>query len=64
MFSPRIRIGITGDPNLQITSLDFTRNSLLKKVSPEQAHKPGNTVRTAVQLCNANGVYCTVVRHA
>jgi hypothetical protein len=43
------RTGITGEPNLQITSMDFTRNLLLKKVSPEPAHKPGNTVRTAVQ---------------
>ena len=34
MFSPRIRTGITSEPNLQITSLDFTRNLLLKKVSP------------------------------
>jgi hypothetical protein len=47
-FSPRIRTSITGGPNLQNTGLAFTRNLLLKKVSPEPAHKPGNTVRTAV----------------
>jgi hypothetical protein len=35
-------------PNLQLTGLGFTRNLLLKKVSPEPAHKPGDTVRTAV----------------
>ena len=47
-FRPRIRTGIAGRPNLQLTGLAFTRNALLKKVSPEPAHKPGNTVRTAV----------------
>ena len=47
-FSPRIRSGIAGGPNLQMTGMAFTRNSLLKKVSSEPAHKPGNTVRTAV----------------
>ena len=47
-FSPRIRTGIAGGPNLQITGLAFTRNSLLKKVSPEPAHEPGDTMRTAV----------------
>ena len=47
-FSPRIRTGIAAGPNLQLTGLGFTRNLLLKKVSREPAHKPGDTVRTAV----------------
>ena len=65
-FSPRIRTGITGGPNLQITGLAFTRNSLLKKVSPEPAHKPGNTVRTAVHrewcVLHSRAVY--IARHS
>jgi len=65
-FSPRIRTGIAGGPNLQITGLAFTRNSLLKKVSPEPAHKPGNTVRTAVHrewcVLHSRAVY--IARHS
>ena len=47
-FSPRIRTGIAAGPNLQLIGLGFTRNLLLKKASPEPAHKPGDTVRTGV----------------
>ena len=65
-FSPRIRTGITGGPNLQITGLAFTRNSLLKKVSPEPAHKPGNTVRTAVhrEWCVLHSRAVCIARHS
>jgi hypothetical protein len=42
MFSPRIRTGITGEPNLQITSLDFTRNYLIiKKGQPRTGAQAG-----------------------
>ena len=47
-FSTRIRTGIAAGPNLQLTGLGFTQNSLLKMVSLEPAHKPCDTVRTAV----------------
>ena len=65
-FSPRIRAGITGGPNLQITGLAFTRNSLLKKVSPEPAHKPGNTVRTSVhcEWCVLHSRAVCIARHS
>jgi hypothetical protein len=64
-FSPRIRTGITSGPNLQIPSLAFTRNSLLKKVSPEPAHKLGNTVRTAVhrEWCVLHSRAICIARH-
>jgi hypothetical protein len=64
-FSPRIRTGITGGPNLQITGLAFTRNSLLQKVSPELAHKPGNTVRTSVhrEWCVLHSRAVCIARH-
>ena len=37
-FSPRIRTGIAAGPNLQLIGLGFTRNLLLKKVSPDRQH--------------------------
>ena len=64
-FSPRIRTGIAAGPNLQLAGLGFTRNLLLKKVSREPAHKPGDTVRTAscvsrmVRTAQVCGAHCT-----
>ena len=59
-FSPRIRTGIAGRPNLQLTGLAFTRNSLLKKSA--QNRRTSRVIR-CVQLYIANGAYCTGVRH-
>ena len=65
-FSPRIRTGIAAGPNLQLTGLGFTRNLLLKKVSPEPAHKPGDTVRTAVhrEWCVLHSRAVHIARHS
>ena len=65
-FSPRIRTGIAAGPNLQLTGLAFTRNLLLKKVSPEPAHKPGDTVRTAVhrEWCVLHSRAVHIARHS
>jgi hypothetical protein len=41
MFSPRIRTGITGGPNLQITGLAFTRNLFFKKGQPRTGARAG-----------------------
>jgi len=65
-FSPRIRTGIAAGPNLQLTGLGFTRNLLLKKVSREPAHKPGDTVRTAVhrEWCVLHSRAVHIARHS
>ena len=65
-FSPRIRTGIAAGPNLQLTGLGFTRNLLLKKVSREPAHKPGDTVRTAVhrEWCVLHSRAVCIARHS
>jgi hypothetical protein len=59
-FSPRIRTGIAGRPNLQLTGLYFTRNSLF--VRSAQNRRTSRVIR-CVQLCIANGAYCTGVRN-
>ena len=53
-------------PNLQLTGLGFTRNLLLKKVSREPAHKPGDTVRTAVhrKWCVLHSRAVHIARHS
>ena len=65
-FSPRIRTGIAAGPNLQLTGLGFTRNLLLKKVSREPAHKPGDTVRTAMhrEWCVLHSRAVHIARHS
>jgi hypothetical protein len=65
-FSPRIRTGIAAGPNLQLTGLGFTRNSLLKKVSREPAHNLGDTVRTAVhrEWCVLHSRAVHIARHS
>jgi hypothetical protein len=44
----------------------FTRNLSLKKVSPEPAHKPGDTVRTAVrrEWCVQHSRAVHIARHS
>jgi hypothetical protein len=65
-FSPRIRTGIAAGPNLQLTGLAFTRNLLLKKVSPKPAHKPGDKVRTIVhrEWCVLHSRAVHIARHS
>jgi hypothetical protein len=52
--------------SLQLSGLAFTRNSLLKKVSLEPAHKPGDTVRTAVhrEWCVLHSRAVHIARHS
>ena len=59
-FSPRIRTGIAGRPNLQITGLSSTRNTLFQRSA--QNRRTSRVIR-CVQLCIANGAYCTGVRN-
>jgi hypothetical protein len=65
-FSARIRTGIAAGPNLQLTGLAFTRNSLLKKGSPQPAHKPGDAVCTAVhrEWCVLHSRAVHIARHS
>ena len=65
-FSPRIRTGNTDGPNLQITGMAFTRNSLLQKVSPKPVYTPSNTVRTAVhrEWCVLHSRAVCIARHS